>query len=244
MHLRFSFESLDEEIAAFAAVASEFLAPGAIKFLSGLREQLRGIQGAPTNNVRRWGISEATPISTIYSTESHNPRDYGLMARVCSVWEVTVPSNAPKIKNQPRYFELTGTASTRISFWKCVPALLEVARWTFEIADHNGPGCCIHSQVKGDDGSQFFPPTLSIPRLPGMLVTPVDALDYALGELFQDEWAQTIGKGTNQITAWSRFQRDRVKRILDWQRQELQSPGPAWSRLKRAKPKGDLFLQT
>jgi hypothetical protein len=120
----------------------------------------------------------------------------------------------------------------------------EVARWCFEVGDDNSPGCHFHVQVKASEEGHLFPPSLSVPRLPGMLVTPIDAADFLLGELFQEEWTRHLAKETDNLRRWSRCQRRRLSNVLGWQREEVsRSSGAAWMALKRAKPARDRLLQ-
>ena len=88
-----------------------------------------------------------------------------------------------------------------------------------------------------------FPKSVSIPRLPTIFVTPMGAIEFTLGELFQDRWAKAAMEDTGNGRRWASFQKHRLLSLLDWQRKEvkdaLTSP---WMALKRAKPAGGLFL--
>jgi hypothetical protein len=245
MTVEFRFDQLDDEISAFAECASPFLAQESEAVLQAWREQLRNIQTASDGAMCSWQIRPAQPVWTILSEPRHNARDPHLRGRLTMKWELTIPRGVKRTRGRRAdRFVLAGIASTKMSLFKNdSQAHNEVARWCFEIGDANSPGCHFHTQVKGDPGSQLFPPTLSVPRLPGWAVTPIDAMDFLLGELFQDTWVQRVGEETDSVRTWANIHHARLTKLLRWQQQELSSgTGAGWSRLKRAKPESDLFI--
>jgi hypothetical protein len=162
------------------------------------------------------------------------------------VWEVRIPSDVRAVTGgMATEFVLDGVASTRLALFGRHPVHgdQEIARWSFEVAADSSPGCHFHTQVKGDFSDRLFPPTLSIPRLPGILVTPIDALDFLLGEVFQDSWAENVARDSADLRTWAAIQRHRLANVLEWQRQQvINARGAVWLAIKRAKPRTEQLL--
>jgi len=244
MALRFAFDDVESEIESFAQLAQSYLDSRGSNALKAWLTALQNLRTARQGVTHRWEIPTAMPIRTISnSNEGHPQRDGCLVGMLSTLWEITIPAGCPKISGgRSTVFHLAGIACTRVSLWRINAdcSETEVARWSFEIGGDDSPGCHFHVQVKGDVGDRLFPPTLSIPRLPGMLVTPIDALDFLLGELFQRRWEQHLGKETHDLLQWSSIQRQRLTKVLAWQHQHAQrARGSVWFALKRAKPEID-----
>jgi hypothetical protein len=240
MGLEFQFAKIEEEIQSFVTLARSFLDPTAETILRSWLEQLNGIRKAQDGAIRPWSISQARPVRTVLSTPSHNARNPHLLGQLSMVWELQIPTGVRREKgNRSPYFILSRLASTRISLWSNAETvgLFEVARWSFEIGDDQSPGCHFHVQVKAEENDRLFPPTLSVPRLPGIFVTPIDALDFLLGEIFQDTWRQHISRDTDPLRTWATIQRERMVKLFDWHQSEIRNVlGAPWIRLKHAKP--------
>ncbi len=75
-----------------------------------------------------------------------------------------------------------------------------------------------------------------------MLFTPMDALEFVLAELFQDDWAQHVAKENDAIRNWAGCQKDRLIKLLRWQQDRLEkNSGSPWTALKAAKPHASLL---
>jgi hypothetical protein len=161
-----------------------------------------------------------------------------VFGRVSGTWEIHLPNERKKKSSQSREFILLGLASTEIGIWQNRDGdVEEIARWTIEIGDAVSPGCHFHTQITLDDTDRMFPAALSVPRLPGLLHTPMDALEYLLGELFQDEWYKNATRSTNEVNAWASCQKKRMINLLRWQTDRLnKTAGSPWTMLKRQKP--------
>ena len=88
-------------------------------------------------------------------------------------------------------FRLTGNASIRVRILRenAVNAeVTELAMWRMELGAEESPGCFFHIQVLGHKETPPFPASLSVPRLPALAFTPMAALEFLLGELFQAAW--------------------------------------------------------
>lgn len=245
MAIEFNFEELATEIHAFADCAKRFLAPESLDVLRAWRNQLLGIRTARDDTECDWEITTDRPVWTNCSEPDHNRHDPYLIGKLSTIWKLKIPHGANRISGRRcERFLLAGIASTRVSLYQGDRQdKNEVARWSFEIGDESSPGCHFHVQVKADDGSRLFPPTLSVPRWPGFAVTPIDALDFLLGEIFQESWAQALGKETDSMRSWAKIHHTRIQSLIKWQLKAVGSnTGPGWSRLKRAKPDPDVFL--
>ncbi len=90
----------------------------------------------------------------------------------------------------------------------------------------------------------FFPHAVDIPRLPGFLVTPSDAVEFLLGELFQDTWAARARDESPDTRIWRGGQKARLAKVMEWQQRLLsEALGSPWIALKVAKPSPQLFYQ-
>ena len=116
--------------------------------------------------------------------------------------------------------------------------------WRIEIGAHDAPGCYFHIQILGDSSEPPFPKDIPIPRLPSPFVTPMAAVEYVLGELFQDEWEDKTTGTQNHHRDWKAIQCQRWRNLLRWQEKKAltgDSSSP-WMNLKAAKPPDDLFV--
>lgn len=87
----------------------------------------------------------------------------------------------------------------------------------------DSPGCHFHSQIDWkasikavytEEEMQAWP-SLDVPRLPSLLVTPGDCLDYILGELFQETWPKKYEETEiAHIGRWLSTSRQRIAAVL------------------------------
>jgi len=109
-----------------------------------------------------------------------------------------------------------------------------VVKWNIDIATTDSPGCYFHMQI---------PNRIPIPRIPSLFVTPMAAIEFVIGEMFQDEWESATSSDTANPVMWRALQAKRLKKLLHWQREVLDGIlATPWMALKRAKPNGELFL--
>lgn len=122
----------------------------------------------------------------------------------------------------------------------------ELAMWRVELGGDHAPGCYFHIQVLGEDGriDPPFPHSLSVPRLPALIFTPMAALEFVIAELFQDEWKQQVARETPAIQMWRSIQQKRLRNLFAW-KYELASTssGSPWAAIKYTTPKSKLFLE-
>jgi hypothetical protein len=207
--LVFSFSDMEAEVVNMASVASKFLDEDhdARGILTAWGNQLKTFRTKPRGTRFDWGISIDRPIRTKLSVGKYEPDgcgEHSVYATVSSIWQIVIPiasgSATKRSASQPQ-FELFGKASTRVSVFahRGENQPIELARWRFEIGNVDSPGCHFHAQILGDDNDIMFPKSMSVPRLPNMLFTPMDALEFVLAELFQDEWAKHVARENDAI---------------------------------------------
>jgi hypothetical protein len=145
---------------------------------------------------------------------------------------------------QKRLLEFYGIASTRVRFFDASDLSKSIAMWRLELGDAKSPGCYFHVQILGEEEEPPFPKSVSVPRLPSLFVTPMGAIEYVLGEVFQDRWAKVAMENTATVLRWSGMQQRRLLSLLEWQKDKvkkaLTSP---WMTLKAARPEPALFLK-
>ena len=118
----------------------------------------------------------------------------------------------------------------------------------------DAPGCYFHTQILGDRDESPFPKAVPIPRFPSPFVTPMAAVEFALGELFQDKWQEEARQARDPQRRWRSIQQRRWSSLLMWQNdlvtRRASSPwvesfpskeSSSWIDLKHAKPPEDLF---
>lgn len=237
----FKFADTFKEITTLRQLARRFLTPDSSRVFEQWRRDLESIRTGGGDKVRRWQIPKESPLRTIKSKGTSEPDAQGhdLYGELCAVWDITATDKT--------YFRLKGLASSCVSIFKwrteeeSNPLLL--ARWKFEIGDGNHPGCHFHVDVSPRDSEDYF--RLPVPRIPSILITPTDALDFLIGELFQAEWTQERGRYTSAMNIFAPQQRRRLVNLLTWQVQTLQrQTGSSWISLKHSKPTTPGFLQT
>ena len=144
---------------------------------------------------------------------------------------------------EKREVEFCGKASTKIALYDSNNPDTRLAMWRLELGDEKSPGCYVHAQILGDSDKPPFPEFVPIPRLPSLFVTPMSAVEFVLGELFQDEWAKATISNANDTLYWRELQKKRLQKLLSWYQDQMKNLASSpWVALKKAKPKSDMFL--
>ena len=242
--LLFSFEDMKKEIVNMKKLASPFLDDHAKQFvIDAWQNELKHFQNLPFGTKVVWEIKEEHPLKTRLSDGKYQLRGKGktVQGQLTMIWDIVAGDIRKRIQEKPphKFFALVGKASIKLNITKYQgnDDGEELARWRFEVGDSESPGCHFHMQVLGGEQDNVFPKSLPIPRFPGFLVTPLDALDFLLGELFQIDWPKRQAQDTDEVRLWSRSQQARLQKIVKWQMGHLnETKGSPWVTLKKEKP--------
>ena len=116
---------------------------------------------------------------------------------------------------------LSGNATTRIELIDHAPEEpTSLGMWRMEIGSFDSPGACFHAQIMGETQESVFPSTLPVPRVPIFPPTPMAAVEFVLGELFQKEWPQAVARTKEAPRRWRAIQLARWNAFLSWQLNE------------------------
>ena len=243
--LSFSFAKMEQEIDNMRLLAKPFLERDSFEMvIPDWKTQLTNFKNGYSDKLVRWSIAEAKPIQTIISEGEYEPggrRGKNVFGRISGSWDIQTPQ-ASRRSDAKKSFILNGLASTVITIWERLdgePEPQKLLHWTVEVGDSAAPGCHFHTQIKC--GMEDKP--ISVPRLPTLLMTPMDALEFLLSELFQDEWGKHVAKENDYCKNWASCQRPRLTKLLEWQLQQVKNAGGSpWTYLKKRKPASSLFL--
>lgn len=241
----FSFGEVGREVESFKSLARPFLDRSADRILDDLRTQLEGVR-SDRNRPNLWRIPLDQPLRT-RPCEGGYQRDYkgkhNVYAAISATWEIQ-----PHHADPDRLFEIIGNASCRVRLLEDTDGeTRELGRFNADIGGHDGPGAVFHVQVSDQPGSEAFPSTLDVPRLPVPPLTPLGVVEYILGELFQEDWLRRVSERSGNQAIWAGLQRKRLVNFMDWQLQILcgrrgeRSASPLMD-LKRSGAEAELFL--
>jgi hypothetical protein len=133
-----------------------------------------------------------------------------VFGEITSTWTIAPSDPRATSRTLAKTFTVTGNASVRIRLVEPNSDSdgRELAMWRVELGDEYAPGCYFHIQVLGEDGriEPPFPHSLSVPRLPALVFTPMAALEFVIAELFQYEWKQHAAQETPAMQIWKSIQ--------------------------------------
>jgi hypothetical protein len=237
------FKNVHEELLAFRKVAERKLAPEARYTLNGLASDLEQIARAA--GPKSWKTTKE--LKTLSSDGGHQRDQTGhgrsLYGTINFRWDVE-PLGHQGPKNQPlnRYFVLRNS-TVRIRLIDDEEN--EVTTWDFDTGDDNSPGCHFHAKFAetGEARRALFR-DVDIPRLPTLIFMPTDAIEFVLGELWQDEWRKIAMSSTTDVQEWRRYPQERFCRLLEWYLEVVKNglTGTPWTQLKKAKPNPKCFM--
>ena len=228
----FNKTELIREVKTLQKIASQFLDSSTLWTLYDLESALEALGGGA---LRRIKLQELKTKPNEGAHEVCNRQGaLNVFASITGCWDLRLDNKS---------VEFCGLASTKIELLDAITNQ-RMAMWRMEFGAHDAPGCYFHVQVLGDRNDPPFPRALPVPRLPSIFVSPMAAIEYVLGELFQDQWEKSIVQRRPDQDFWQKLQRDRLLSLLSWQDQELKrkSQSPPWMTLKSAKPDSKLFL--
>lgn len=230
--LRLSINNLQKEIEFVIAACSKFVED--LYPLESFKRQLDQIN-------RTRGFIEEQEVAIPISAPLRTKRSYGeyepdgagehnVFGTLSFVWRVAVDGAPGR-----RELILNGLMSTTVQIANATSGNV-LASWNFDIGNNESPGCHFHVQAcwpKEANRERWpeDPASINIPRLPVPITLPTDALEFLLGELFQDTWPPHRARFPNP------YQAKRLISIFQWQIKKLESGGSAaWHALKAAKP--------
>lgn len=242
--LLFRPADLLNEITALQGIAGRFVDRTSPFKLDELGGGIQGLQAKGGNMVLE--IPEERPLKTRVSVGEFEPpskksrrRVYG---SITGIWQVEGAMHAlqdtertNKKARPTMLIGFTGKASTVVQVMDESTGEI-VACWKMEIGDTDAPGCFFHTSASLD---HRFP----VPRHPNVFTTPMSAIGFALGELFQGAWEKAVSGTTDAPNRWRSIQSKRFKALLGWQLEQVdRTTSCPWCSLKMAKPSNALFL--
>ena len=248
--LQFRCRELVEETAALREMAAELLV-----WDQPLREHERDLERIGRQSIKR----DRDPSLRLQPLRTRPTRDYehggrsggrDVYALMRGEWQVrAVGMGRPK-----RRIAFTGKAWARVELWPAECQWCEeqeenqirrLGMWRIELGARDSPGCYFHFQILGDSSDNPFPKSIPVPRLPSPFVTPMSAVEFVLGELFQDKWHRLAGRTRHHQERWRAIQRQRWCDLLQWHEDAVyQGTSSPWMNLKAAKPPDGLFLSS
>jgi len=225
--LEFQFGQMLQEIEAMRTLARPFIDRKAYEsILPEWKQTLKNFRSSPGQNHFTWAIDEQKPVLTEPSEGKFEVGRRGKKRNVAA--ELSATWSIKCSKAGANEFILADNASTVVRILDLDgDGDVELARWQFDVATRtpsadevesgtakNKPGNFFHLQVdwrKADGSRSAFP----VPRFPSSFVTPMDALDFTLSELFSDRWKKHAIAETR--SGWARHQKRRISSMIDWQ---------------------------
>jgi len=219
---------------AMKKITNSFMEPASQHVFEAAISNLRMIK---TGGSGRWGPSEKAPLRTIPSDdyEKNGKAAHPIYAELFWVWEIT--ADRPKKKTATsETFQVTGLASVRVRI-KHSGDKTTLAEWRAEVGAVDSPGSYFHSHITDH---------VCVPRIPTLFVTPMDTLEFVLGELFQRRWPAVATREKDDVLFWRSTQSKLLSQVLEWKRKKIaKGTGSPWVALKHAKPEemDTLFCQ-
>lgn len=228
----FKIAELEREIIAMETMGKGFLDSQTSWALEDLRTHLQIIGGKPKGKEYNLKLH---CLHTRPSDQYDRKSGKKIHAVISGKWQLR--------PLEKREIEFCGIASTRIELYASDTPKTRLTRWSLELGAEDSPGCYVHAHILGDLVDPRFPKSVSIPRLPSLFVTPMSAIEFVLGELFQDEWAKATTSNANNTPYWRELQKKRLQKLLSWYQDQMKNlVSSPWVALKKAKPEDGMFL--
>ncbi|HEX3517950.1 MAG TPA: hypothetical protein VHT29_02835 [Solirubrobacteraceae bacterium] len=239
--LRLSFADLHKEIEVVPTLARRFLTPSAASRLDRAKHDL-GALLARANTPFVWEIPREEAVQTRPSDAHYERRRERSTQKGPPVFGALSFSWHLRTGSRPvKDVYLVGNASTQLRIKDASGE--ELCMWRMEIGAADSPGCCFHTQVRGEELEGPFPKWLPVPRLPSYPPTPMACLEFLISELFQKPWQERVERDSDEIRMWRGIQRRRLSSFLLWQLETIeQSTGSPLVDLKRF-PGGEVLMR-
>lgn len=240
--LLFRYGEMKRQVRSFGAVAAEFLERGESAKVDTLASQLDYVKSSKSA-IFPWGWDLESPLRTEPSLGNYEVSGKGhydwVYAEISAIWEIAHEDST--------HFRLHGNASILIRLRDLENEnAVDLARWRLEIGSHDAPGAIFHAHILADDRQPNppFPKALSVPRFPSFPMTPMAAVEFVLGELFQHLWVDHLRKTSGPFGMWRSSQKDLLGNFLNWQQGtvERDSGTSPLMALKIERPNANLFV--
>lgn len=248
--LIFLFQEILDEIQAMSRIGAEFLtAESQEVIIPGVVALLESIRAARPTDPKAWSITAERPLRTIDSAGEYERRGrrgaHTILGELTFVWDIFCPQEQGPRSRSQKTFILSGLSSTKIRvIERTERGFKQLAMWRDEVGDDASPGCHFHTQIEGESDDPPYPRSLSVPRLPTLLITPMAALEFLLAEMFQSRWQQHAAVETAEMQRWKPIQKQRLLNLFEWQTECVKGcTGSPWTAFKTHKPGTDLFVR-
>ena len=233
--LRFKIAELEREVRAMKTMGEEFFESRTLWTLKNLLRDLQSIGGAQKGKARPLELQCLHTIPSDQYEAGNRRGSRKIHAVISGTWDLR--------PLEKREIEFCGIASTRIELYASENPDKRLAMWRLELGAEDSPGCYVHAQILGDSDKPPFPEFVPIPRLPSLFVTPMSAVEFVLGELFQDKWPEVTASGDPEVKNWRALQKKWLQSLFSWYRREMEKTDfSSWIALKQAKPEDGMFL--
>jgi hypothetical protein len=222
----FLYEEVEEELRALQHLAKDYVDQHASPHvLDRWINQLRTLRAQGRDNAALvWEIPRRSPLRTIESRgtaeqETEWPRAIGTLSMV---WEIR---HRESIRGRRKHgFEIVGLAAVHvdIAFMQNDERPIGNAKWNFDVGVHDNPGFHTHAQVDWRGTAN-----IEIPRLPSLIFTPMDTIDFLLGELFPKTWPRHVTTKRSEAPIGT-FQARRFGRVSKWWATVCSQPLSTW----------------
>lgn len=237
----FNFSSVISEIDSFNEVCKSFIQNRSA--LINYKQKLKRVRDNYGDEIVSIEITDENPILTKVSDGGYESGGGGAMrvrGKITSVWDIKPVIDERESGHAE--FRISGRASTKVSILD--EGCDRVCMWKIEMGVEDSPGTHFHIQVEGDNDERPFPDWISVPRFPSILVTIPDAIDFLLGEIFQESWVKHVSESSPEIDRWRSYQQRRLLSLLEWKAEQVNNTmGSAWIAIKEKKPDPGLFLE-
>ncbi len=241
--LLFSPSELLSEIGALSELAAKFLDPAGFQ-LKQLATDIRGLIAQQSGSTVL-EIPESWPLRTRiskgdYETSGKSNRE--VFAEITGIWKIELSKRGltsgrrnRKVRPKP-LIGYSGLASMTITVYDQTASENRIAHSQMDVGDLNAPGCFFHTH-------SFIDSSFPVPRHPNLFPTPMSAIEFVLGELFQTSWERAVSGSTDPPQRWRSIQQKRLKAILAWQMERVgQATASPWIAIKTMNPPPDIFV--
>lgn len=244
----FRFSDTLQEIEQIKRLARTFLDRDTFAFvIPDWQTKLQQFQLQDSVDRKLWDIPSDAPIRTKPVDGDLVPQKHcgiKLHGEISTTWTISATRGTKKHRRRPETFTLLSSSpsSTKVCLVETEQSRT-LAEWHFDVVSNKqAPGSAFHTQIKW-----ALPDPLSsdldIPRFPNMMVTPMDAVVFVLGELFQEKWTKHVTSKLSYNELGS-LQAKRLTKALRWYLDKISGMSVIpWIVFADNRPGSELFTQ-